>query len=81
MHTAATYLVPIVMHTGRATADHSEARRGTADRRIRMLLYTMLRNAGSYVRCRASAIPYDHWRMGKEEGSRACVVCRMEDLQ
>jgi hypothetical protein len=28
-----------------------------------------------YVRCRTSAIPYDYWRMGKEEESR------MEDRQ
>ena len=27
----------------------------------------MLRNTGDYVRCRASAIPYDYWCMGKEE--------------
>jgi hypothetical protein len=35
-----------------------------------MLLYTMLRNAEDYVRCRTSAIPYGYWCMGKEEGSR-----------
>ena len=32
--------------------------------------YAMLRNAEDYVRCRASAIPYDYWRMGKEKESR-----------
>jgi hypothetical protein len=40
-----------------------------------MLLCTMLRNAEDHVRCRTSAIPYDYWRMGKEEGS----IHRMED--
>jgi hypothetical protein len=35
-----------------------------------MLLYTMLRNAGDYARCRTSSIPYDCWCMGKEEKSR-----------
>jgi hypothetical protein len=69
VHKSVTYLISIAMHTGRATADHGGPRRGTADRRTRMLLYTMLRNAESYVRCRTSAIPYDYWCVGKEERS------------
>ena len=35
-----------------------------------MVLYTILRNAEGYARCRTSTIPYDYWRMGKEEKSR-----------
>jgi hypothetical protein len=80
IHTAVTYFNTVYIqvktrraagHGGRrATADYSTAGHGEARRTGGHVYYCVLWNAGGYVRCRASTIPYDYWCMGMEDRRR-----------